>query len=158
MMNEENLQTQNPAAEPATPPASPPAEAPAKEPPNRREIIAKAFQKAPPAPRQPTGQFAPKPPETPPGRHQDATKTPPRPAMPKSLKKDLQTHWDAAPVELLSAIEQREADYEKGVGGYRQKAQEAEDLLNEFKPYEMMLRTEGATPKQAIASLLQTAA
>lgn len=124
----------------------------------RREKIAEvmATKTAAPAiplprPRDPSGKFAPNAPTFP-------TPAVQRPDMPKSLKQDLIPHWNAAPVELVNAVHQRELDHEKGVAQLKQKAQEADELLNEFKPYEWILRNEGATPKTAISSLLQTAA
>lgn len=81
-----------------------------------------------------------------------------RPDMPKSLKLELKSHWEQAHPELAAAIVKREADYETGVQPLRTKAQQADELLKEFEPYQMLLKSENSTPKQAIASLLQTAA
>jgi len=82
----------------------------------------------------------------------------PRPAMPKSLRMELQPHWEKAPHELLSAVNQREADYEKGIAQYKTRDAEAKSITDLFEPYQWMLRNEGATPQTAIAPLLQTAA
>ena len=83
---------------------------------------------------------------------------PQRPAMPKSLKKELEAHWNQAHPELASAFVQREADYEKDVAPLRDKAKVADELLNEFRPYQQMLASEGGTPQTAMRQLLQTAA
>ena len=82
----------------------------------------------------------------------------PRPAMPKSLRMELQPHWEKAPHELLSAVNQREADYEKGIAQYKTRDAEAKAITDLFEPYQWMLRNEGATAQSAIAPLLQTAA
>ena len=82
----------------------------------------------------------------------------PRPTMPKSLRMELQPHWEKAPHELLSAVNQREADYEKGIAQYKTRDAEAKSITDLFEPYQWMLRNEGATPQTAIAPLLQTAA
>ena len=81
-----------------------------------------------------------------------------RPAFPKSLKKELESHWNSAPTELLNGVIERESSYEKGIREYSTKAKQADEILSEIKPYEMLLKTEGTTPKAAIGSLLQTAA
>ena len=82
----------------------------------------------------------------------------PRPTMPKSLRSDLQPHWEKAPHELLSAFNQREADYDKNWADYKTRDSEAKAITDLFEPYQWMLRNEGATPQTAIAPLLQTAA
>ena len=83
---------------------------------------------------------------------------PQRPAMPKSLRKELEPHWNAAPQELVQAFLQRDADAEKGIVQYKTKAEQADSILKEFQPYEWILKNENATPASAIAPLLQTAA
>ena len=82
----------------------------------------------------------------------------PRPAMPKSLRMELQPHWEKTPHELLTAVNQREADYEAGIVKYKTRDAEAKAVIDLFEPYQWMLRNEGATPQTAIVPLLQTAA
>ena len=82
----------------------------------------------------------------------------PRPAMPKSLRMELQPHWEKAPHELLTAVNQRESDYEKGIAQYKTRDAEAKAITDLFEPYQWILRNEGATPQSAITPLLQTAA
>src|SRR5881296_748735 len=69
-------------------------------------------------PRQ-NGQFAgpPSPPPAPAAGSPSAVPqhSPSRPSMPKSLRKELEAHWNTAHPELAAAIHQRELDYEKGV-------------------------------------------
>lgn len=106
--------------------------------------------------RAPDGKFAPTAPQFP--TPQQAQPVVQRPPMPKSLKLELQPHWDTAPEPLLAAINQREQDYEKGVTPLKEKAKQADEVLNEFRPYEMLLKMENTTPSKAIGPLLQTAA
>lgn len=81
-----------------------------------------------------------------------------RPPLSKSLKRELEPHWNAAPHELVTAFAQREADYEKGVEPLKTKSAQYDQLMQQFQPYEQMLQAEGATPATAISSLLGTAA
>jgi len=89
-----------------------------------------------------------------------APNTPAKPQvdMPKSLRLDLKNHWEKAPPELQQAFAQRDADYEKGITGYKTRDAEARAITEQFAPYEWILRNEGSTPAQAIAPLLQSAA
>ncbi len=155
------VETPAPAAAPEVAPASADtsASAPIKE--SRRETIMRAMKVEPVAPkperqRGPDGKFATTSPQFP--TPQQAQPIAQRPPMPKSLKLELQPHWDTAPEPLLAAINQREADYEKGVTPLKEKAKQADDLLSEFRPYEMLLKMENTTPQAAIGPLLQTAA
>lgn len=97
------------------------------------------------------GKFAPGAPAVP-------AVAPPELALPKSIKKEYEPHWNQTPAELRQALIQREADYEKGINQYKTQAEQAQGVIDQFKPYEWMLRNEGATPQTAIAPLLQTAA
>lgn len=78
--------------------------------------------------------------------------------LPKSLKKELEAHWKAAHPEFQKALLQRDSDYDKGIQTYRQKAEQAEALLNEFKPYENIMRMTGGSPQTALRSILPTMA
>lgn len=135
------------------------------EPQSRRDIIRDAMNKpsnnrgrhAAYQPRE-AGKFAPGSPAVPVQTQDQALQVPQRPAMIKSLKKELEPHWNNAPPELLEAFAQREADFEKGAQTWKSKAEQADAVLNEFKPYEWILRNEGTTPQAAIGPLLQTAA
>lgn len=141
-----------------------PEAAPAIDPTDRRALVKQAFvaqtNRGKHAVNQPRvdGKFA-GPPQLPAQQAQPVVPVgPTRPAMPKAYKLEHQKHWDAIPQEFAAAVHQRELDAEKGIVPLKQRAQEADELLSEFKPYEMLLKAEGSTPKQAIGSLLQTAA
>jgi DNA-binding transcriptional MerR regulator len=141
--------TIDPPVEPAavTPPSEP---AP---PQTRRDILAEQFKKD--TERGKHAQFQPR--EQ--GKFAGAPQfpTPTRPPLIPSLKKEVQPHWDAAPIELLQEIVRREEDHNKGIVPLKQKAQQADELLREFEPYQEILQREGATPKTAINTLLKAA-
>lgn len=160
--------TETPVSVAAPEPEAKPAE-PA-EPKSRSDIIRDAMKasrdgtlRGQHAARQPReqGKFAGAPAQQTPAQQtpvQQAAPTPDRPPLIKSLRKDLEQHWNAAPRELVEAFAKREADFERGQQTWQQKVQAAESVLEQFKPYEWMLRNEGTTPDRAIAPLLQTAA
>src|SRR5262245_40850649 len=132
----EETQVQAPLETPA-PPAVTPDPAPAavvdapKEGESLRETLTRNMKKDRP---RVNGRFAPANPATPPANAAPATAVPelvpqtpaapvpPRPAMPKSLRLELQPHWDAAPDELRNAIIEREAAGEKGIAPLKDKA------------------------------------
>lgn len=123
---------------------------------DRREVIRAAMSGEKPTNRGKHAQYQPR--ETGKFAGPPTFPTPEPPQMPKSLKRELQKHWEMSPVELRQAIHQREMDFEKGITQYKTQAQQAAEILEEFKPYEWILRNENTTPKAAISSLLQTAA
>lgn len=142
-------------------PETPAVSTPPAEPQSRADTIREALAKEPSnrgkssQPRE-QGKFASKFPTD----QSQAPNTPekPRMAMPKSLRLELKDHWEKAPPELQQAFAQRDADYEKGITGYKTRDAEARAITEQFAPYEWILRNEGSTPAQAIAPLLQTAA
>lgn len=152
----------------ATPSAEAPSPSPADgatakdpaKPESRRDVIERAMKNptnrgkhAAYQPRE-SGKFAPGAPQVP----VSAPVVEPDLPMPKDLKKEVEAHWKTAAKELKEAVIQRHADYEKGVSQWKPRAEQADALLNEFKPYEWILKNEGTTPQAAIAPLLQTAA
>ncbi len=80
-----------------------------------------------------------------------------RPNMPKSLRMELQPHWEKSPQELQQAIIERESAFERGVAPLKEKAAQADRLLKQFQPYESMLKSVGSTPESAISEMLQFA-
>ena len=82
----------------------------------------------------------------------------PRSEMPKSLRLEMKEYWEKAPAELQQALVQRDADYEKGIAGYKTRDAEAREITEQFAPYAWILKNEGTTPAAAIGPLLQTAA
>lgn len=145
-----------PVAEPQPAPESEPAPAPRYKYRDRRDVIRAAMNEEKTTNRGKHAQYQPR--ET--GKFSGPPKfpTPEAPQMPKSLKRELQQHWETTPVELRQAINQRELDFDKGIAQYKTQAQQAAEILDEFKPYEWILRNENTTPKAAINELLRTAA
>lgn len=157
------VETPAPEAPAAAQPAAP--EAP-KAPESRRDVLERAFKtpnnRGKHASLQPReqGKFAgpPQAKSEAPQVATDAPAAPVRPPLLKSLKRELEPHWNSAPPELLQAFAQREADFDKGAQTWKTKAEQADAVLKQFEPYQWMLQNEGATPQTAIAPLLQTAA
>lgn len=58
---------------------------------------------------------------------------------------------------IRQEIKKREADYQKGITQYKQNAEVGERLLNEMRPYEAIIRSQGGTPETVIRNLLNTA-
>jgi len=123
-------------------------------------------------PRQQGGKFAPGAPKKPDGTAAapqvaaqpgaDAGKTKERPALPKSWRKEMSETWGKLDPDTAAAIaaeaERRDQDALRGVEQYKSQAQQAQDLLKVFEPFQAMLRAEGATPAAAIGELMKTAA
>lgn len=100
------------------------------------------------------GKFAPGKPQIP------VTTEPPkaRPAYPHTWKPDYTPKWETLDPDLAEYITQREKEQAEGVKPLLTKAQQADELLKEFTPYDHLLKADNATPQTAIRSLLQTAA
>lgn len=154
-----------PSEPPIVPVAEPQAPAAPAIPETRRDTIARAVAEAKqqpprdrnaPRPRFVDGKFAPV--EVAPAFPTAETQAPKPPSMPKSLRLELQPHWEKTPAELQAAINQREADYERGVQPLKEKARMADEFSNLWKPYEHILRTENVTAAQATANLAASAA
>lgn len=74
---------------------------------------------------------------------------------PKSLRKDLaDKHWSTLNPEIQAAWQERDASYERGIQRYKERADAADRLESVFAPYQQTLTQVGATPEQAIQTLL----
>ncbi len=74
---------------------------------------------------------------------------------PKSLRKDLaDKHWGKLDPEVQAAWTERDANYEKGIQRYKERAETADRFESAFAPYQETLKQVGATPEQAIQTLL----
>lgn len=58
---------------------------------------------------------------------------------------------------LRADIKKREADFQKGIGQYKQMAETGSRLLNEIQPYMAQIRAEGGSPETAVRTLFNTA-
>jgi len=165
---EENLSTEpttggdpTPTPEPAAGAEPSPSPAPAATE-DRRETLLRIANTAPKS-RDERGKFAPSvtltttptPPDT---KLAPTTTISERPAMPKSLKKELESHWNTVAPEFAAAIAQRETDYEKGVAPLKERAKVADEFMNVIKPYEQMILADKGTPLGAVKNMLETAA
>jgi hypothetical protein len=87
----------------------------------------------------------------------EATETPQPKPSPKSLKKELaDKHWATLAPELQDALLQRDADYEKGIEGYRTSAERGQAFEKIVSPYMATIQSLGATPEQAVGELLRS--
>lgn len=74
---------------------------------------------------------------------------------PKSLRKELaDKHWGTLPAEIQSAWQERDASYERGIQRYKERADAADRMDSVFAPYQQTLAQVGATPEQAVQTLL----
>lgn len=74
---------------------------------------------------------------------------------PKSLRKEIaDKHWSTLNAEMKQAWNERDASYERGIQRYRERAEAADRLESVFAPYQSTLTQVGATPEQAIQTLL----
>lgn len=74
---------------------------------------------------------------------------------PKSLRKEIaDKHWSTLNPEMQQAWNERDASYERGIQRYKERADAADRLESAFAPYQQTLSQVGATPEQAIQTLL----
>lgn len=154
---QENMSTteeivNQPAVETPAPemPAAAAPETPAK-PESMRETIAKAFRTSKDESVAPSRRASPQASIAP------VAQTPAEFAMPKSLRKEVAAHWKTAHPELAQEIIRREADFEKGIQGSKEKALIADEFLNEIRPFEMITRNLGMTAPKMVGELMRTA-
>lgn len=93
----------------------------------------------------------------------EGEQTPSEPAKepkprPSSWKKELWEKYDSLPEDVQDYILQREEEARRGVGMYRQKAEFAEKLEQEFVPYRDLMQRLNTTPETVVRSLMNTAA
>lgn len=89
--------------------------------------------------------------------------TPPEPKMegltaidsPRSMPKELaDKHWSTLPTEVKAWTQKRDADYEAGIGRYRQRAEGFDRVEAAAAPYRATLERLQATPDVALATFL----
>lgn len=126
----------------------------------------------PPAPgdnraRGPDGKFAPRPKEAA-GRTDTSgtTDTPPHltkpaptaaEAAPVAWKQEVKPLWDKLPPEVRAEVSRREKEISTGLHRAHGAVDFANTMMEEFRPYEQILRQEGASPQMALRTLLETA-
>jgi hypothetical protein len=72
---------------------------------------------------------------------------------PSSWKKDYEEHWGKLDPTLQDYIQQREADYAKGVSTYKNQWDMAAPIVEAIRPFEPLLREHGLAPQQWVAQL-----
>jgi hypothetical protein len=78
-------------------------------------------------------------------------------APPNSWKPEARAKWDKLDPEVRGEIARRERDIESGMRNAAERSRVASAVMAEFEPYSEVLQAEGATPVQAMRTLLQTA-
>lgn len=72
---------------------------------------------------------------------------------PSSWKKDYEEHWGKLDPTLQDYIQQREADYAKGVSTYKNQWDMAQPIVEAIRPFEPLLREHGVAPQQWVTQL-----
>lgn len=88
-----------------------------------------------------------------------AAETPPEVApAPNTWKKEVAAKWATLPPDVQAEVSRREADFHKGIEGYRAKAQFADSVANVLQPYQQTLKhleeTQGISAEKALDALL----
>ena len=72
---------------------------------------------------------------------------------PSSWKKDYEEHWGKLDPTLQDYIQQREADYAKGVSTYKNQWDMAAPIVEAIRPFEQVLQQNNINPAQWISQL-----
>lgn len=88
-----------------------------------------------------------------------AVEAPPEIApAPNTWKKEVAAKWATLPPDVQAEVARREADFHKGIEGYRAKAQFADSVASVLQPYSQTLKhleeTQGVTAEKALDALL----
>jgi hypothetical protein len=119
-----------------------------------------------PAPAAPTDKPSVAPAEAPPAAAPDtatatqpaAIATPdPLAAAPASWREEAKAKWEKLPSEARAEVYRREREIDRALDASAERAKAASAVLDEFAPYAEILQAEGASPTDAIRTLLQTA-
>ena len=103
-------------------------------------------------PRDEVGRFAPKSdiPQQAEQPQPEAVTVKPRPS---SWKKDYEEHWTKLDPKLQDYIQQREADYAKGVSTYKQNWDSVAPIYEAMQPFMPLLQEHSIQPQQWISNL-----
>lgn len=80
--------------------------------------------------------------------------TDPLATAPNTWKKEVAATWATLPPEARAEITRREADFHKGIEGYKQAAQFAQSVDRAMEPYKQTLQSLGLAPEKAIGELM----
>lgn len=100
-------------------------------------------------PRDEVGRFAPKSE----AKEPQTVNLPPVKPRPSSWKKDYEEHWTKLDPTLQDYINQREADYAKGVSTYKQNWDNAAPIYEAMQPFMPLLQEHNIQPQQWISNL-----
>lgn len=77
---------------------------------------------------------------------------------PNTWKKEVAAKWATLPPDVQAEVARREADFHKGIEGYKSKAQFADSVANVLQPYSQTLKhleeTQGISAEKALDALL----
>lgn len=76
-------------------------------------------------------------------------------AAPNTWRKEVADKWASLPPEVQAEVERREADFHKGIEGYREKAQFGDAMHRAIAPHAETLRSLNVTADRAISELMQ---
>lgn len=76
---------------------------------------------------------------------------------PTSLKGDVQAMWGGLDPKVQAEFHRREADFHKGLAGYKEMADIGKILDAEIRPYEAMIRAANTNPQSVIRDFMNTA-
>lgn len=118
------------------------------------EEAAPVVEEKPARARDDKGKFAPKVEEAAPV---EAVKTEEAPEYnpPNTWKKGAAEKLRGADPEIRAEVERREADFHRGIEGYKQKAQFADSIQRVIEPHAQTLRELNVSPDEAVGRLLQ---
>ena len=75
---------------------------------------------------------------------------------PNTWKKEAAEKWATVDPIIRAEVERREADFFKGIEGYKTKAQFADSMQNAMAPHMQTINSLGVSPEKAISELMQT--
>lgn len=110
-----------------------------------RDEQGKFAKQAPVDPNAPTDQGAPAAPASP---------ASPLDAAPNTWRKEVAANWATLPPEVRAEVVRREADFHKGIEGYRQAAGFGQAMERAITPYAQTIQGLGITADKAVAELM----
>lgn len=75
---------------------------------------------------------------------------------PSGWRKEALSKWETLDPEVRDEVLRREADFHKGIEGYKQRASFADEVNAAIQPYMATIQSIGATPVKAIQDLLSS--
>lgn len=82
------------------------------------------------------------------------SETGPVKAAPNTWRKEVADKWATLPPEVQAEVERREADFHRGIEGYKQAAQFAQSMERAITPYAQTLQNLGVSADKAVSELM----